>query len=1110
MNKVTKEQLRKHIKTHSENAVKDVQSIHALESFLRYGGKIITDLKSYDKWPNIDGNFELVTNPNISRSPKARFVVQVKGTASNYEEKDGCIIYRLNSLCFPAYLLDEVSSDPGIIFVVLHPGERGKERFFYKYMSNRFLNSINFDNDSMILTFDKSEEIFDTDESFDNFVQKLDLISDHNLFVNKLKLIFYDRNQVQKIIERCNKDIENAIDDFEIYNETRDNISQKILIRLDDLCNAVIILNAIEKGYEEPTLGTAWEIALESINTKFLSSFLESMIYLRKRVPDEEQAERLMLKYYDFLWATREYLNYIGINILQNLEKFPRNIDNDDIVYYELVSKSIDKIGKEHNNFSLTRYYIQKRTTFYVGKKRYYEYTLQLAGKYATKFNRITVYSNKFIYSNYSIQIAYNEADILLWKNPSKIIVVTDWRVSIDPSVINKFSTIFGNELRISSQYGEYNYLMQYLTLTGNNLLDIVDFTENKFDDVINNIFNKAKTNLLKDLVIMLRNRFSNISKESGHNVIRYALLRLREEIIENIIPHKNDKLFPNRALRLNGACALFDQNPILYNLPRMKTHGNSVSTDVIRAVGRNRATDLWPYVRLKYMVEKYGEIYFLKDQVFMVDFDENISKFNSMLTDADRQRGVFIKEEDGLVCIDAYERDSINILNELIKYTDSGNDGQEYLNKKYVKENLESMINNGVIDDIKSDAMLHVFVNSKLLIIYGAAGTGKTTLLNHISNLMSGRKKLFLAMTHAALHNLQKQIDAPGLDGEFLLIDNIKNSDRTLNYDIFFIDECSTVDNRSMLEVLRKIPHGALLVLAGDIYQIDSIDFGNWFSYAKEIVDSKAIVELNNTWRTDDKSLLSLWNEVRYRKPLIVEKLVIDGPYSENIGENLFNRVCEDEIVLCLNYDGRYGLNNINSYFQDANNCSEPFYWGEWKYKVGDPVLFNESRRFPQLYNNLKGKIYDIIRNKTELTFVVDVDTILTQLDVRGSYDLDIIETFDKFTRVKFTIFENQGGSTEEEREDSKMCSIVPFQLAYAVSIHKSQGLEYDSVKIVIPNSNSELINHGIFYTAITRAKKYLKIFWSAETMNKIVQNYIIENNEMKSLNQIKKKCKA
>lgn len=46
-------------------------------------------------------------------------------------------------------------------------------------------------------------------------------------------------------------------------------------------------------------------------------------------------------------------------------------------------------------------------------------------------------------------------------------------------------------------------------------------------------------------------------------------------------------------------------------------------------------------------------------------------------------------------------------------------------------------------------------------------------------------------------------------------------------------------------------------------------------------------------------------------------------------------------------------------------------------------------------------------------------------------------------------------------------MMSIVPFQLAYAVSIHKPQGLEYDSVKVVIPRSNSERITHGIFYTA-------------------------------------------
>ena len=50
-------------------------------------------------------------------------------------------------------------------------------------------------------------------------------------------------------------------------------------------------------------------------------------------------------------------------------------------------------------------------------------------------------------------------------------------------------------------------------------------------------------------------------------------------------------------------------------------------------------------------------------------------------------------------------------------------------------------------------------------------------------------------------------------------------------------------------------------------------------------------------------------------------------------------------------------------------------------------------------------------------------------------------------------------------------MKAVVPFQLAYAVSIHKAQGLEYDSVKIVIPDSISERVTHGVFYTAITRA---------------------------------------
>ena len=86
-------------------------------------------------------------------------------------------------------------------------------------------------------------------------------------------------------------------------------------------------------------------------------------------------------------------------------------------------------------------------------------------------------------------------------------------------------------------------------------------------------------------------------------------------------------------------------------------------------------------------------------------------------------------------------------------------------------------------------------------------------------------------------------------------------------------------------------------------------------------------------------------------------------------------------------------------------------------------------------------------------------------------------------------------------------MMSIVPFQLAYAVSIHKAQGLEYDSVKVIIPRSNSEKITHGIFYTAITRAKKKLKIYWSSETMKEIISSFEEKTSRQKSFEIVKKR---
>lgn len=97
------------------------------------------------------------------------------------------------------------------------------------------------------------------------------------------------------------------------------------------------------------------------------------------------------------------------------------------------------------------------------------------------------------------------------------------------------------------------------------------------------------------------------------------------------------------------------------------------------------------------------------------------------------------------------------------------------------------------------------------------------------------------------------------------------------------------------------------------------------------------------------------------------------------------------------------------------------------------------------------------------------------------------IIETNDEgISVIRFEVYKNK--STDED-DDGASKTTIPFQIAYAVSIHKAQGLEYDSVKIVISDEIDELITHSIFYTAITRAKKRLKIYWSKSVEQKILE---------------------
>lgn len=116
-----------------------------------------------------------------------------------------------------------------------------------------------------------------------------------------------------------------------------------------------------------------------------------------------------------------------------------------------------------------------------------------------------------------------------------------------------------------------------------------------------------------------------------------------------------------------------------------------------------------------------------------------------------------------------------------------------------------------------------------------------------------------------------------------------------------------------------------------------------------------------------------------------------------------------------------------------------------------------------------------------------------INAIDADG-YDFKLIgESENGKSIISFSVNKYRGTVEDDEDDDS---TVVPFQVAYAISIHKAQGLEYDSVKIVITNETEERITHNIFYTAITRAKNKLKIYWSPETEKAVLERLEVKNS--------------
>ena len=793
---------------------------------------------------------------------------------------------------------------------------------------------------------------------------------------------------------------------------------------------------------------------------------------------DKDGSERLMLKYYEHLLKIKVYLKRtFNLDVLENISDFPLNTDTELSDYYEKIAERIE--SPSALSYPVTyndRYYVQKVKPFFVNQKIYYEVIFTAANANASKFNRVIAFTQHEIVDNYAVKFSIHNDMIHILDKEMPILVINGYEVSIRPCEWDNLSKIFGPRVKHSTNSNEYRELMRYLSVVRMSLTELVSSDQNYYDSIKGQITARAQSVKIYEMLDQCRNII--VGNKPGANVLRYLLYKMNNRIIKWQYLDKQCGWLSN--LYLDYGCIPFDRMPYCTSL---RQHNPKIYDlfEYIPVFGHEHEL----FARyIKNNTEIEGRLFTPKAEIEgFEDVDGLIRKYNSSLYYKHTGRG--IKEYKDHLYIKSYVEDSTEIIKKLQELASSGVSQYTASVDSWISRESYTLD-----DDGKKEALRQMFANSHVALIYGSAGTGKSTLIKHISNFWADKDKIFLANTHPAVDNMRRKVTAGNSEYNTIAMFLSKRNNNT-DCDVLFIDECSTVSNDDMRHVLEKA-NFKLLVLVGDIYQIESIYFGNWFSIAQKFVPETSIFELTHPYRTTNNNLLTVWDRVRKLDDAILEPLVKNG-YVARLDESIFENGEDDEIILCLNYDGLYGINNINRFLQNSNP-NESVVWGINTYKAGDPILFNESNIFsPLIHNNSKGRIAGIHLEEQQIRFIIELEESINEIDARG-YDFELIGKSETGKSIiSFSV--NKYRSTDEDDEDNDS-TVIPFQVAYAVSIHKAQGLEYDSVKIVITNETEERITHNIFYTAITRAKNKLKIYWSPETEQSVLGRLKVKNS--------------
>ena len=389
--------------------------------------------------------------------------------------------------------------------------------------------------------------------------------------------------------------------------------------------------------------------------------------------------------------------------------------------------------------------------------------------------------------------------------------------------------------------------------------------------------------------------------------------------------------------------------------------------------------------------------------------------------------------------------------------------------------------------------------VESGLVIITGGPGTGKTTTINAIIKLfeMQNMEILLAAPTGRAakrmtettgmeaqtIHRLLELNGNPEEGGSMRFERNELNP---LEADVIIIDEMSMVDIYLMYSLLKAVTVGTRLILVGDVNQLPSVGPGK---VLKDIISSEKfnVVRLSEIFRQaaesdiitnahkinagqsirlDNKSkdffMLSMNSSLQIQRALvslIAEKL---PPYVD--------ATKYDIQVLTPSRKGELGVENLNKILQQYINPPAP---GKREKQWGE-VIFRENDKVMQ------------IKNDYQMEWKIVTKKGLTIKEGSGVFngDCGIIREINEFAgtvTVEFDegkIVEYTGATLEE------------LELAYAITIHKSQGSEYPAVIIPLLNAPRPLLNRNLLYTAVTRARKCVTIVGSENSVNEMIQN--------------------